>query len=114
MRHLDTVGIDKFDALLRFGVVRGNDLLRPGGVEIERPLDDVVVMRADVGMTAAGIFAVIAPGGEMVVHPARTEDRTVGAHRRAAEPEVPIEARLHRLLRQVAPAAWPADPHRDG
>src|SRR5205814_5862524 len=49
--------------------------------------------------------AVAPPAGVVVVDPARAERRVVGTQRRRAEPAVPVEAGLHRLLGEVAPAA---------
>src|SRR5208337_4762535 len=70
------------------------DLHRAGTVHAQAPLRDVVMMRPHVGMSAAGVFAVITPRGEMLVDPARAEDRIAGPHRRGAEPEVPVQAGL--------------------
>ncbi len=71
------------------------------------------MMRPHVGMSAAGVLAIVAPPGEEVVDPARAEDRIVGPQGRGAEPEVPVQAWLRLLGGQVAPLARAAHAHGD-
>src|SRR5688572_12350306 len=109
MNHLDA-GENQPRTGLGPGVFRGNDFDRPGLIEVERPLRDVEVMRADVGEPAAGILAIRTPRGKMVVDTARAERGMIGPRGRVTEPQVPVEPGLHGLLLQIAPAAGSADP----
>src|SRR5256885_13331841 len=56
------------------------------GILVEGPLANVEVVGAPVGDHAAGVLAVLAPVGVVVVHAAGREDGVVAAHRRGAEP----------------------------
>src|SRR6185436_15040920 len=113
MDHLDTVRKDEPCAGLGFGVVGRDHFDRAGLVEAERPLRDIEMMRADVCHSAAGILAITAPRGKMVVHAARAEHGTVRPRRRVTEPQVPIEAGLHGFLLEIAPPAGPAHADAD-
>ncbi len=112
--HDDAVGIDVLHAVRGLGIVGRDDLDGAGFIHAEAPLGDVVVVRAHVGVAAAGVFAIVAPGGEVIVHAPGAEHRVVRPHGRGAEPEVPVEAGLHLLGGQVAPAARAAHADGDG
>jgi len=68
--HFHAVGVQVLDALGRFLVAGREDLDRSGVVHIEAPLSDIEVVGAEVGHAAAGVFAVGAPVGAVVVHAA--------------------------------------------
>src|SRR5581483_5746418 len=75
----------------------------------EAPLGDVEVVGAPVGHHAAGVFAVVAPVGEVLVDAARAEFRVVRALGRRPQPAVPIETLFHLFFGQVARLAGTAD-----
>ena len=100
--HLHAVGVEVAHAAGGFGVLGRDDLHRAALVHAQAPLGDVEVVRAPVGHHAAGVFAVVAPVREVLMHAARAEHGIVGPHRGRAEPDIPVQAGLHRFLRQVA------------
>src|SRR5262249_33649377 len=111
--HLDAVVVEEADAPPRPLVLRRDDGDGAGLVHPETPLRDVEVVGAEVGEPAPRILAIGPPRGEMLVYPTRAEARVVGPPGGRAEPAVPVQARLHRLLIQVAPPARLADADVD-
>jgi len=83
---------------MRIAPVRGRDHLdRAVLVHAKAPLRDVDVVRAPVADHPATVFAGHAPGGEVLVPPARAEHAAVGSERARAAPAVPVQPRLHRF-----------------
>src|SRR5262245_5321684 len=112
VEHDDAAGVDECEAALG---IAGRRLDADGAARAgsHGPLCDVEMVRAHVGQTAAGVFAVIAPGREVIVNSLRTEDLVVAAFGRGAEPEVPVGPWRHRLLGQVARDGRVADADVD-
>src|ERR1051326_3129735 len=68
MSQHDAVGVGELNAAFGLGIIGRSDRDGAGVVHAEAPLGDVIMMRAHVGVAAAGVFAILAPGREMVVH----------------------------------------------
>src|SRR5579884_2097922 len=73
MENDNAVGVEVANPLLGLGIFGRNDLDRSRFVHAQGPLGDVKVMRSPIGHHTAGVFAVIAPGREMLVDAARAE-----------------------------------------
>src|SRR5262245_40377975 len=71
-------------------------------------------MGAHVGEATAGVFAVVAEGGEVVVDAARAEDVVVGAGGRGAIPHFPVGPLWGLLVGQVAGNGGATDADADG
>ena len=98
----DAVGIDEFGPLARARFFRRQNLDRAAAVHAQAPLGDVEVVRAPVGNAPAAELPVAAPGGIMLVDPARAQRGVVRPHPGGPHPKVPVEPRFHRLLGEVA------------
>ena len=111
--HHYAVGINVFDAAGRFGVFGRMDLDRPRLIHTKRPLSDIIMMSAHVGVSATGVFAVTAPRREMIMNAARAQRGIVKPRRSCSKPHVPVEAGLHLFRGEIAPFAGSADAHCD-
>ena len=74
-----------------------------GGVEIERPVGELKTMAAEIGDRPAAEVIPAPPVSRMV------DAGLIGAGRRRAEPEIPVESCGNRIAaRGAIDAVWPA------
>src|SRR5262249_26213317 len=74
MQYLHAIGVEVTQAFGRFRIFRRDDFHRPTFIHSQSPLGNIEVMGPPISHHAAGIFSIVAPIREMLVHSAWAQD----------------------------------------